>query len=252
MTFTNFAALPGATASSILLVLIIGAFTVTPARAEMYKCVQPDGRVLYQQTPCPVGAQKALDAESRAREDEARKQREATLKKAAQDEANREAKALEEVNREFKARAEANREVKQMNEISAETSSISVRGKTIRIGDTADDIFKTLKAADSKKKDVGPDPTNPGSLLVTHHYEVDGKSFSLTLARNPDPGPYRLIRISISSPQKDIPTSSAIAPKENAVDCFDLDLYVKKMNPEFNFMDRLMVVNAARQKGNCK
>ena len=198
MIFANFVARSHATASSILLVLIMGAYAVMPARAEMYKCVQPDGRILYQQTPCAVGTQKALDPKARARQEEARKQHEVTLKKAAQDEANREAKALEEVNREFKERAEANREVKQRNEISAEISSISIRGKTIRIGDTADDIFKTLKPADSKKKDVGPDPANPGSLLVTQHYEVEGKSFPLTLARNPDPGPYRLIRISSS------------------------------------------------------
>lgn len=120
MTFTNFAALPRATARSTLLLLTIGAFTVMPARAEMYKCVQPDGSVLYQQTPCAVGTQKALDAESRVREEEARKQREATLKKAAQDEASREAKALEEVNREFKERAEASREAKLRNESAAE------------------------------------------------------------------------------------------------------------------------------------
>ncbi len=97
--------------------------------------------------------------------------------------------------------------------ISAETSSISVRGKTIRIGDTADDIFETLKPADSKKNNVGPDPANPRRLLVTHHYEVEGKSFSLTFARTTDPGPYRLIRISTTSPQKATPTSSATPPR---------------------------------------
>jgi hypothetical protein len=86
--------------------------------------------------------------------------------------------------------------------ISAETSSISVRGKTFRIGDTADDVFETLKPTDTKKKDVGPDPSNPQSLLVTNHYEIEEKSFSLTFARTSDPGPYRLIRISTSSPQK--------------------------------------------------
>lgn len=87
--------------------------------------------------------------------------------------------------------------------IFAEPSSIKVRGKTIRLGDTADEVFKTLTPADSKKKDVGPDPSNPQSLLVTHHYVIEGKTFSLTFARTTDPGPYRLIRISMSSPQKD-------------------------------------------------
>jgi hypothetical protein len=94
-----------------------------------------------------------------------------------------------------------------------EVDSLKVRGKTIKIGDTADDIFETLKPADSKKKDIGPDPNNPQSLLVTHQYEVAGKSFSLTFARTTDPGPYRLIRISTSSPQKSIPTSSVTPPR---------------------------------------
>ena len=94
--------------------------------------------------------------------------------------------------------------------ISADTSSISVRGKTFRIGDTADAIFQTLKPADSKRKDVGSDPANPRSLSVTHHYDVEGKSFSLTFGRTIDPGPYRLIRISTSLPQKTTPTVSLI------------------------------------------
>jgi TonB family protein len=81
---------------------------------------------------------------------------------------------------------------------SVDAESIRVRGTPIRLGDTADEVFQTLKPADSKKKDVGSDPRHPGSLLVTHHYEVEGKRFSLTFSRKPDPGPYRLIRISTS------------------------------------------------------
>jgi hypothetical protein len=82
-----------------------------------------------------------------------------------------------------------------------QAASIRVRGKTIRVGDSADDIFKTLEPADSSKTDVGPDPTHPGSLLVTHHYKIEGQSFSLTFARNHDPGPYRLVRIIMSPPE---------------------------------------------------
>ena len=82
-----------------------------------------------------------------------------------------------------------------------QAASIRVRGKTIRVGDSADDIFKTLEPADASKTDVGLDPTHPGSLLVTHHYKIEGQSFSLTFARNHDPGPYRLVGITTSPPE---------------------------------------------------
>jgi hypothetical protein len=82
-----------------------------------------------------------------------------------------------------------------------QATSIRVRAQTIRVGDSADDIFKTLEPADSGKTDVGLDPTRPGNLLVTHHYEIEGQSFSLTFARHHDSGPYRLVRINTSSPE---------------------------------------------------
>jgi hypothetical protein len=82
-----------------------------------------------------------------------------------------------------------------------QATSIRVRAETIRVGDSADDVFKTLEPADSRKTDVGIDPSHPGSLLVTHHYKIEGQSFSLTFARHHDPGPYRLIRITTSAPE---------------------------------------------------
>ena len=82
-----------------------------------------------------------------------------------------------------------------------QATSICVRAKAIRVGDSADDIFNTLEPADSRKTDVGLDPAHPGSLLVTHHYKIEGKTFSLTFARHHDPGPYRLVRITTSSPE---------------------------------------------------
>src|SRR5262245_14907103 len=80
-------------------------------------------------------------------------------------------------------------------------TSIRVRAKTIRVGDSADEIFKTLEPVDSRKTDVGLDPTHPESLVVTHHYKIEGQTFSLTFARDYDAGPYRLVRITTSSPQ---------------------------------------------------
>jgi hypothetical protein len=82
-----------------------------------------------------------------------------------------------------------------------QATSIRVRAKTIRVGDSADDIFKTLEPADSSKTDVGLDPAHPGSLLVTHHYKIEGQTFSLTFARHHDSGHYRLVRITTSSPE---------------------------------------------------
>jgi hypothetical protein len=82
-----------------------------------------------------------------------------------------------------------------------QATSIRVRATTIRVGHSADDIFKTLEPADSRKTDVGLDPAHPGSLLVTHHYKIEGQSFSLAFARNQDSGPYRLVRITTFSPK---------------------------------------------------
>jgi hypothetical protein len=85
-----------------------------------------------------------------------------------------------------------------------QATSVRVRGNTIRVGDAADDIFnvfKTLEPADSWKTDAALDPTHPGSLLVTHHYKIEGQSFSLTFARHDAAGPYRLVRITTSSPE---------------------------------------------------
>jgi hypothetical protein len=131
--------------------------------------------------------------------------------------------------------------------IPAETSSISVRGKTFRIGDTADVIFQTLKPADSRSKDVGSDPANPRSLSVTHHYDIEGKSFSLTFARIIDPGPYRLIRISTSLPQKTSPEaklksvaefeSSAFFKKQTLVSKDAWNLRAGGRNHSYSFKD---------------
>jgi hypothetical protein len=139
---------------------------------------------------------------------------------------------------------------KRRQPAAAETTSIRVRGRTLRIGDTADDIFKTLKPADSKTHGVEPGATRPGNL-VTHHYEVEGTSFSLTFARNPDPGPYRLHRITTSSPDETLPVASTVVPTEDAVDCVDLRLYAKSVNPDLGFFDLAILIDSARKAGNC-
>ena len=134
-------------------------------------------------------------------------------------------------------------------------TSIHVRGSDIRVGDSADDVFRTLKPADSVKKEVQPDAVHPGNSLVTHHYHVDGHSFSLTMGRNSDPGPYRVVRISKSSTEKAIETPSATVPKEvkaDVVDCVDLRIYAKARNPDLGFFDLTVLVDSARRAGTCK
>ena len=141
--------------------------------------------------------------------------------------------------------------------IYAETTSISVRGKTFRIGDTADNIFETLKPADSKRKEVVPDPKNLQSLLVTHHYDIEGKMFSLTFARTTDPGPYRLIQISTSSQKKKVSNDSLSATRltdkqvlearsKYKIEVLSFDTS-KRHGSEFPYADfvRLRVTNAS-------
>ena len=86
-------------------------------------------------------------------------------------------------------------------------ASIRVRATTIRVGDSADDIFKTLEPADSSNTEVALDPIHPGSVLVTHHYKIEGQSFSLTFARSSDLDPYRVVRITTVSPEATILTT---------------------------------------------
>ena len=72
---------------------------------------------------------------------------------------------------------------------------ITVRGKRIKVGDLADDVFKILKPEDTLKLEIVQDANNPQSLVVTRYYRVEGKVFALELKRSKDPGPYRLEKI---------------------------------------------------------
>jgi len=76
-----------------------------------------------------------------------------------------------------------------------EVNSLKVRGKTIRIGDTADQVFAVLKKSEMVNQTVEKDPNNPNSLLVVKNYEVKGKKFTIYFARVQEPGPYKIIKI---------------------------------------------------------
>lgn len=76
-----------------------------------------------------------------------------------------------------------------------DVASIKVRGKVVKINDTADEVFEILKKNDMVNQKVQKDPNNPNSLLVVKNYNVNGKKFTLYFARAQDPGPYRVIKI---------------------------------------------------------
>jgi hypothetical protein len=82
-----------------------------------------------------------------------------------------------------------------------EATSIQVRGTTLRVGDTADEVLNTLKPADLKDLDFVADPGHADGLLVRRHYNVDGQSFYLTMGRTHLFGPDRIVRIATSLPK---------------------------------------------------
>lgn len=87
-----------------------------------------------------------------------------------------------------------------------EVGAIQVRGKAIKVGDTADYVFGILTKDEMVSQDVRTDPNNPNSLLVTKNFRVDGQSFTITSARVADPGPYVVVKIildHVNSPRVD-------------------------------------------------
>ena len=76
-----------------------------------------------------------------------------------------------------------------------EVNFLKVRGKMIRMGDTADQVFTILKKSDMVNQTIGKNPNNPDSLLVVKNYQVNGKKFTIYFARVQDPGPYTIIKI---------------------------------------------------------
>lgn len=81
-----------------------------------------------------------------------------------------------------------------------DTISVSARGHTIKLGDTADSVFAVLKKEDMTGQDVGKDPSMPGSMLLTKRYKIGSNSFTLTFARAVDPGAYVVTKIDASEP----------------------------------------------------
>lgn len=73
-----------------------------------------------------------------------------------------------------------------------EVRSITVRGKPIGLGDTADYVFSILQNSDMVGQKIS---RNQNGLVLAKDYRVDAKSFTITFARVSDPGPYVVLKI---------------------------------------------------------
>ena len=82
-----------------------------------------------------------------------------------------------------------------------EVNSVTIRGQKVMVGDTADQVFSLLRQADLISQDVGKDPKNPSSLVLTKYYKVEGRTFTVSFARVVDPGPYLVTKIVINEPR---------------------------------------------------
>lgn len=114
-----------------------------------------------------------------------------------------------------------------------DTNSVSARGHTINVGDTADSVFAVLKREDLTGQDVGKDPSKPGSMLLTKRYKVGTNSFTLTFARANDPGPYVVTRIDAN----EAPGRPGVAPVQSTSmlptsKAFEASEFVKKYQPK--------------------
>ncbi len=76
-----------------------------------------------------------------------------------------------------------------------ENQSLKLSKGTIRVGMTSDDFILIVPASAIVNQVVKPDPASPGSLVVRKDCRVDGKEFTVILARENDPGPYVIIGI---------------------------------------------------------
>jgi hypothetical protein len=74
-------------------------------------------------------------------------------------------------------------------------SSIAIddAGKTVSIGDLADDVFAALpKSLEAMEPQSMDDPAHPGSLYVVHTYSIRGGLVAIGFSRSSIEGPYRV------------------------------------------------------------
>lgn len=77
-----------------------------------------------------------------------------------------------------------------------EVTAIKVNGKTIKIGETFDNVLTKIdNSYMTSQSSPTPDPSNPNSFMLTKKYDVRGNKFDLVVGRIEDPGPFRIIKI---------------------------------------------------------
>lgn len=79
-------------------------------------------------------------------------------------------------------------------------AGLVVRGKTISVGDSFDDVTSVLQPADCTYQDHKSDPLIPGSLSLQKVYNAGGKIFTLYVARKEAGGPYYITNIEVPDP----------------------------------------------------
>ena len=78
---------------------------------------------------------------------------------------------------------------------SAPLTKVVLSKGTVTVGMTSDAVLLIVPKWAVVNKVVKPDPVNPSSLVVRDDCSLEGKTFTLIFAREPDPGPYRVISI---------------------------------------------------------
>lgn len=108
---------------------------------------------------------------------------------------------------------------------SAQVSSVTARGHTINVGDTADSVFAVLKEKDMVSQDIQKISTG---LKLTKRYKVQGKGFILVFSRPAAEGPYRVASIDADQPTPSATTKNLLTSAK----AFEASDFFRKNSPK--------------------
>jgi len=108
----------------------------------------------------------------------------------------------------------------------ADVPSVTARGHTITVGDSADSVFAVLKEKDMVSQDIQKVSTG---LKLTKRYKVQGKSFALAFSRPAAEGPYRVVSIDADLP---LAPNSATKNLLTSAKAFETSGFFKKNTPK--------------------
>ena len=78
--------------------------------------------------------------------------------------------------------------------------SLSVRGKRLEPGMSADSLFEVVSRQDLIGQTMEPDPANPPNLRFVKYYRVDGHEFAVELLKATANAPYRITWVRVLRP----------------------------------------------------